>query len=47
VVTAVGVAATGGCDLAVAEAKDKDLLWRQQLGVTLWVSCGVEWWLDV
>jgi hypothetical protein len=24
-------------------------LWRQQLGVALWASCGVEWWwrLDV
>ena len=31
--------------LAVAEAEDKDLLWRQQLGVALWVSCGAKWWL--
>ena len=23
------------------------LLWRQQLGVALWVSCGAKWWLDV
>ena len=45
VVTAAGAAAAGGCDLAVAEAEDKDLLWRQQLGMALWVSFGMEWWL--
>jgi hypothetical protein len=31
--------------VAEAEAEDKDLLWRQQLGVALWVSCGAKWWL--
>jgi hypothetical protein len=45
VVTTAGAAAAGGCDLAVTEAEDKDLLWRQQLGVALWVSFGMEWWL--
>ena len=29
----------------MAEAEDKDLLWRQQLGVALWVSCSAKWWL--
>jgi len=22
-----------------------NLLWRQQLGAALWVSCGAKWWL--
>jgi hypothetical protein len=29
----------------MAEAEDKDLLWRQQLGVALWVYCSAKWWL--
>jgi hypothetical protein len=34
-VAGAGAAAAEGCDL----------LWRQQLGVALWVSCGAKWWL--